>query len=173
MSNESYMEFVRRLTSDQHEIASKKLTPENVHLLHALIGISGETGEKWDNFKRFLFYGQEIDRENLREELGDLLYYVGMAIDWLGTDFETIMQENMDKLNKRYASGKFSTKQAIDRADKKPVFVEIIAHQTVGAVDLNEEFTGHDHTCGIAHQTPKQKREADDKVDTHTGRIFK
>lgn len=116
---ETYMEFVRRLTSDQHEVASKKLTPENVHLLHALIGISGETGEKWDNFKRFLFYGQEIDRENLMEELGDLLYYVGMALDWLGTDFETCMQQNMDKLNTRYASGKFSTDQAVDRADKQ------------------------------------------------------
>ena len=35
-----------------------------------LIGMAGEVGEICDNVKRFAYYGVELDRDNLLEEVG-------------------------------------------------------------------------------------------------------
>lgn len=43
---------------------------------HALIGIIGEIGEIADDIKKYVIYCQELNRENLLKELGDLLFYI-------------------------------------------------------------------------------------------------
>lgn len=87
-------------------------------LLHAGIGLATESGEFLDALKKSIFYGKELDTVNLKEELGDVLWYMAIAMDALGTDFETEMEKNMRKLKARYGE-KFSKDFAERRNLKK------------------------------------------------------
>lgn len=83
-------------------------------LLHAGIGLATESGEFLGAIKKSVFYGKEIDTVNLKEELGDILWYMAIAMDALETDFETEMEKNIKKLKARYGE-KFSS----DLAEKR------------------------------------------------------
>ena len=85
-----------------------------VRLLHAMIGLCTETGEFQDSLKKHIFYGKEIDKVNLKEEMGDLCWYIAIALDELGLSFEEIMQTNIDKLKARYGE-KFTEQAALNR----------------------------------------------------------
>ncbi len=80
-------------------------------LLHAGIGLATETGEFLDALKKSVFYGKELDKVNLKEELGDMLWYMAIAMDELDTDFETEMNRNIEKLTARYPE-KFTKEKA-------------------------------------------------------------
>lgn len=83
-------------------------------LLHASMGLVTESAEFLDALKKSFFYGKELDKVNLKEELGDILWYVAIACDALGTDFETEMKRNINKLRTRYPE-KFESHQAENR----------------------------------------------------------
>lgn len=83
-------------------------------LLHAAMGMATEAGEFLDALKKHLFYGKPLDTTNLKEEIGDQLWYLAIACDALGTDFETEMKRNIAKLRTRYPD-KFTSENAIDR----------------------------------------------------------
>jgi len=46
------------------------------------LGLAGEVGEVVDQVKKHLFQGHGIDRAKLRDELGDVLWYLGFAHSW-------------------------------------------------------------------------------------------
>ena len=48
--------------------------------LHSKMGIQTECGEAIDTLKRHIFYGKEIDYINLQEEIGDIMWYIALAI---------------------------------------------------------------------------------------------
>lgn len=83
-------------------------------LVHAAFGMQTETAEFTDALKKSLFYGKPLDTVNLKEELGDLLWYVALAMDELGTDFETEMTRVIIKLKTRYPD-KFTADKALNR----------------------------------------------------------
>lgn len=83
-------------------------------LVHASMGMQTETAEFTDALKKSLFYGKPLDVTNLKEELGDLLWYVAIAMDELDTDFETEMERVINKLKVRYPE-KFTREAAEDR----------------------------------------------------------
>lgn len=86
-------------------------------LLHAAMGISGESGELMDAVKKHVLYNKSLDLDNVKEELGDLCWYLALMIDQIGSSFEEIMKLNHDKLEKRYPGG-FTEKLAQERRDK-------------------------------------------------------
>lgn len=94
--------------------------PDNVktETLHGIIGVASEAGELLDAVKKSLFYGQPLDLENIREESGDILWYLAAVLRSEGWNFEEIMQENIDKLKLRYPE-QFSQEAAYERADKR------------------------------------------------------
>lgn len=94
-----------------------QLTTFQADILHAILGMSGEVGELVDGFKKHLIYNKPIDVANLREEAGDTLWYMALLFRTINVDFEQIMQENIDKLKKRYPE-KYTDEAAIARADK-------------------------------------------------------
>jgi NTP pyrophosphatase (non-canonical NTP hydrolase) len=76
--------------------------------LHAAMGLVTEAGEFLDNFKKDL-YGKNrpMRPDNAREELGDLLYYMALAIRGLQSmgyniNFRDIIKDNVVKLANRY-----------------------------------------------------------------------
>jgi len=84
---------------------------------HAALGISGESGEFSDCVKKYLVYGQALDRENAAEELGDLLWYIALGCETLGVSMADVAIQNINKLQARYPD-KYSDFHAIERLDK-------------------------------------------------------
>ena len=77
-----------------------------------------ETAEFTDALKKSIFYGKTLDIINLKEELGDLLWYVSIAMDELGTNYEHEMNRVIIKLKSRYPE-KFTEEKAENRDLKK------------------------------------------------------
>ena len=92
-------------------------------LIHAAFGMQTETAEFTDALKKSLFYGKVLDVTNLKEELGDLLWYVAIAMDELGTDFDAEAERVINKLKVRYPE-KF-TKDAAENRDLDAERVEL------------------------------------------------
>lgn len=95
-----------------------KLSKSWCDLLHAQIGINTESGEFGDAIKKTLIYGQDIDTDNMKEELGDLLWYIALAARALDTSIESLIEDNHNKLKIRYPE-KFTEELAKERLDKK------------------------------------------------------
>lgn len=87
-----------------------------LRLLQGLMGLSGESGECLDLFKKHIFQGHDLDREHLAKELGDVAWYLAVSASVIGYDLETVLQMNIDKLKARYPEG-FNAEQSIHRLD--------------------------------------------------------
>ena len=114
----THPELVKALAKPADQIIAE-LTPANAHLLHMAVGISGEAGELIDAVKKAAIYNKELDLENIKEELGDLEFYLEGLRAALGFSREEILAGNIAKLSKRYSSLSYSNTHAIERADKQ------------------------------------------------------
>lgn len=112
-----HSELVKALVKPGKQIL-EAMTPSDAHLLHMVIGISGEAGELLDALKKFVIYRKPLDRENVIEELGDLEFYMEGLRSALMITREETLEANIAKLSKRYEGLKYSDKAAQDRADK-------------------------------------------------------
>jgi NTP pyrophosphatase (non-canonical NTP hydrolase) len=104
MKPEEFIEAALATESMDKEEIGFRLDVEQ-RLVHAAMGMLGEAAEFSEQVKKRCFYGSKLDAENLHEELGDLLYYVAIALDELGLSFEGVMAGNIRKLAKRYPEG--------------------------------------------------------------------
>ena len=96
-------------------IAERIGTVENIRLLHALLGLSSEVGEFADALKKHIFYGKPLDKINLSEESGDLMWYLALAANVPGMlSLDESMHRNIAKLKARYGD-KFSEYAASNR----------------------------------------------------------
>lgn len=82
--------------------------------LHMAMGLVTEAGEVMDIFKRKHAYNREIDYVNLKEELGDVLWYIANFCNIHGWDMEDIMDVNINKLQIRFPE-KFTEFHALNR----------------------------------------------------------
>jgi NTP pyrophosphatase (non-canonical NTP hydrolase) len=98
------------MTADEYQRLTggteSKLVPAchtyQVDLIHYALGLCTESGEFSTALKKHLFYGKELDETNLKEELGDLLWYIARACEALDTTLEEVMESNISKLRIRY-----------------------------------------------------------------------
>lgn len=115
-----YQDWVESLSLNDFTAFKERLKDDSINkLLHAGIGLSGEAGELVDTIKKHLFYGKELDKENLKEELGDIMFFVAMACNSLGVTMEEVLSMNVKKLTIRYNQGVFTEQQAQERLDKQ------------------------------------------------------
>ena len=96
------------ISFDEYRAAAARTRNTSQHFptsLNAALGIAGETGEVIELIKKAFFHGKELNREQLRDELGDVLFY----LDWLaslhGISMQDIAAANIEKLRKRYPDG--------------------------------------------------------------------
>lgn len=82
--------------------------------LHMLMGMMTEVGELTDQFKKNLAYGKDIDWVNVKEEIGDLMWYISEFANHYNYDLEEILETNISKLQKRFPE-KFTSEDAINR----------------------------------------------------------
>ena len=92
-----------------------ELTEEQKRLIHAGLGLCTEAAELADAIKKHIFYGKDLDRVNLIEEIGDILWYSAIVLDACQSSFDDAMDRNIGKLRKRYPQGIFSASKAIHR----------------------------------------------------------
>lgn len=100
--------------SKTEAIVNVSLSEIDSRLLHAAMGLDTESGEFMDALKRWVFYGKPYDPDNLKEEIGDILWYAAQACNALGIDMQDVMDSNIRKLKRRYPD-KFSADKAINR----------------------------------------------------------
>tara|TARA_Y100001934_G_C11632320_1_gene441663 strand:+ start:109 stop:519 length:411 start_codon:yes stop_codon:yes gene_type:complete len=117
---QKYKDFVEAVTSDQSNDTEslcdrlQKLEYEtNVNmalLLTGAIGLSSEGGEFAEIIKKCIFQGKPLDQDtrfHIKRELGDILWYWINSVRALGLDPNSVIQENINKLQSRYPDGEF------------------------------------------------------------------
>ena len=84
------------------EKARRTLSTDNDLLEHMIIGIGTESGELLDAYKKHKFYKRDLNTQNIKEEIGDLLWYLVQLCDEVDYTIEQAMIDNIWKLRKRY-----------------------------------------------------------------------
>ena len=124
-----YAEFVNAVTSEESKdgIAFvnrlRNLEGDNceIHrLLTAAVGISAEGGEFMEIVKKIIFQGKPYNEDNIfhmKRELGDIFWYLAQACMALDTDFDELMEMNIDKLKARYPGGEFDAHYSENRKE--------------------------------------------------------
>lgn len=82
--------------------------------LHMVLGMQTEAAEIADVYKKHIAYGKELDLVNVKEEIGDLMWYIANLCTLKGWDLGEILQTNIDKLEIRYPE-KFTNENALNR----------------------------------------------------------
>ena len=130
VDTEKYLDFVAGVTSP----ASTDLTAllsritqldctdsaDVARLLTAALGICAEGGEFTEVVKKIVFQGKPVNDENIfhmKRELGDIMWYVAQACMALDTDFNEIIEMNVEKLKARYPGGEFDVHKPENRVE--------------------------------------------------------
>ena len=93
---------------------NRKLYPDD-QTSHALHGMVAEIGEIHSIFQK-AYQGHEIRSKNIREELGDLLWFIAEYCTSMNWNLEDIMVENIEKLKRRYPNG-FDSERSVHREE--------------------------------------------------------
>lgn len=106
--------------NDYQRMASRTAGEENREewLLNAALGLSGESGEVADIIKKYRFHGHELNLDELKKELGDCCWYIALFCTALKIDLQEVMEDNIEKLKKRYPEG-FDKSRSINREENK------------------------------------------------------
>lgn len=116
MNSSQYIKDATRTESNDFLAIGDRMKDEGtIRLMHGAIGLTTEAGEFIDALKKHVFYGKELDRVNLSEEMGDIFWYLAIIADELEIDFETVMKTNIDKLKARY--GETFSKERAEKRD--------------------------------------------------------
>jgi NTP pyrophosphatase (non-canonical NTP hydrolase) len=84
-------------------------------LLNYTLGLAGEAaGEVVDITKKGIFHGHEMSQEHMREELGDVLFYLAAIATVSQLKLSDIATMNVRKLKRRYPDG-FSRERSVNR----------------------------------------------------------
>lgn len=78
---------------------------KELNLVHSAAGVFTELGEIVDNFKKHIFYGKELDLVNLKEEIGDVAWYIAIPfreIKSINIDYvlKSLKEYKLEKDNK-------------------------------------------------------------------------
>ena len=127
----AYMEFVNAVTSEESrdyipfysrcfEIQSGDEGLPIHRLITAALGMGAESGEFTEVVKKIVFQGKPVNEDNIfhmKRELGDIMWYVAQACMALDTDFNEIIEMNVEKLKARYPGGEFDVHYSENRKE--------------------------------------------------------
>lgn len=91
MTEQEYLKKVKRTLSTDEDV-----------LGHMVIGVTTEAAELLDAYKKHRFYGRDLDTKNIKEEIGDVLWYLVQLCEEIDYTLEEAMVDNVWKLMKRY-----------------------------------------------------------------------
>lgn len=101
------------------KLAARTINPKlsnKDRLVNSMMGLCGEAGECSDIVKKHIFHEHPLDKESLIKELGDVAWYLAFAATALEVDLSDILEQNIEKLKRRYPEG-FSSEKSIHRIE--------------------------------------------------------
>jgi NTP pyrophosphatase (non-canonical NTP hydrolase) len=113
----------KSMTLQEYQDAALRTAPPRVEkpvgtdihdLLHGAMGVCTEGGELLDAMKKHEFYGKPIDWINVKEELGDIFWYLAIGCRAANISLEEVAETNIAKLKRRYPD-RFTSAAAINR----------------------------------------------------------
>ena len=97
MNFNEYQEFA-------YSLASEKC--EEQPILNGVLGLAGESGECADIVKKHIFQGHELNKEKLKDELGDVLWYIAITAKGLGITLQDVVD---------HPTGRFRVEDSVNR----------------------------------------------------------
>lgn len=85
--------------------------PEDKKIIYPAFGLAGEVGEIMEKIKKIMRNGEDIqnmdfeNKEELKKELGDVVWYLSAISRDLGFNLEDVAQKNIEKLSSRKDRG--------------------------------------------------------------------
>jgi NTP pyrophosphatase (non-canonical NTP hydrolase) len=113
----THQALVTALCKDGQQIKDE-ISYLDAHLLHMILGLSGEVGELLDALKKAIIYRKELDIVNAVEELGDIEFYLEGLRQGLNLTREQCLLANIKKLTNRYSGIQYTNEAATERVDK-------------------------------------------------------
>ena len=143
--------------SEYQKLAMRTLNrdiPDRDILINAVMGLCSESGEAIDIVKKQLFQGHDLDVSHLKEELGDIAWYLAEAAEALGVDLDEIFSDNIRKLKKRFPDG-FESERSINRSDEQIKEYRFYGWKDADVKAVSDEYPGirdpHDLYDGLSH----------------------
>ena len=127
VDTQKYTEFVDAVTSQESKdyisFNSRCFGIQSVESgdglpVHRLL--TAEAGEFTEVVKKIILQGKPYNEDNIfhmKRELGDIMWYVAQACMALDTDFNEIIEMNVEKLKARYPGGEFDVHYSENRKD--------------------------------------------------------
>lgn len=103
LQKELGQEIFFTLDSYQHEALKTAVFPHNKALEYLTLGLVSEAGEVAGKVKKHIRDRASLDA--LTAELGDVLWYVAVLADYLGSDLSDVANANLTKLRDRQSRG--------------------------------------------------------------------
>ncbi len=75
--------------------------PENAKIFYPCLGLAGEVGEICEKIKKHVRDGRVLDKEDLKKELGDVLWYLSTLATDLEISLDDVAVTNYEKLKSR------------------------------------------------------------------------
>jgi NTP pyrophosphatase (non-canonical NTP hydrolase) len=115
MNPNQYTKEAALTDHDTYEQVTARLNDDKIaRLVHYGFGLGSEVGEFQDALKKYIAYGKPIDVVNLKEEIGDLLWYLSRICETCEFTLEDAMETNIAKLKARYGE-KWTQEAALNR----------------------------------------------------------
>ena len=96
------------------EVAARLNELKIQRIIHVGSGLQTEASEFNEAILKYIMEGTDIDDVNLAEELGDVLWYVGIGCRVLGLTLLGVLRQNIAKLYKRFRV-KFTVQETLNR----------------------------------------------------------
>lgn len=106
------------MTFEDYQLQTSKTakypTGRTMGVFYTALGLSGEAGEVANKVSKIIrdddFVVTSEKREELRSEIGDVLWYVSQLCTELKLNMEDVAKQNLNKLEDRYKRDKISGK---------------------------------------------------------------
>lgn len=86
------------------KLTAKKFENPEKEILTWGLGIAGEAGDVASCIKKTFAHDND-QKAGIRENIGDTLWYAAMICNFFGWDMQEVLEENMEKLKKRFPNG--------------------------------------------------------------------
>lgn len=121
---EAFLKWGNNMELKEYQLLAERTAnrgPEDTaeqRYINFAFGLAGETGEVIDCLKKHLFHGHPLDKEKLKIELGDVLWYVATIATTADIELGVVAEANIEKLRGRYPDG-FDTERSLHRGGKQ------------------------------------------------------
>lgn len=85
-------------------LTAKKFENSKIEILTWGLGITGEAGDVASCIKKTFVHDND-QKVGIKENLGDTLWYAAMICNFFNWDLGEVLEENIEKLKKRYPKG--------------------------------------------------------------------